>query len=244
MNKEFVVRVVGGIGNILFQMSAATMLRPELYAEERIKFAGANKESHLVLATYIKEDMIAPFNTQAPTANPVGYWQHVRWVPDAHPMHAWFKDPIPTKAHVKAVDMFDLHVHIRGGDFLKSAAHKSCRMGESTILQAMDTLDIDTSKVLIVTDDFSYVKSLLGTKYAVLGSLDPIVAFHTMCKSRNLIIYPGSTFSWWAARLGSQWHSNVFFPATGWPHDGLFGYQDITSAYSSDDMCMDFWRKI
>lgn len=236
---SIVVSLAGGLGNCLWQICGAYSCRPE--EEHDLKFTADGNAARNALTTFVKKERYVHYG--AYTA-PIGYWQNTKWLlpPDIVRERILSED---VTAHArKEVDVFPLIVHVRGGDFLRSAAHQSSRATQQLIDKAVDACPgLSHKDVAIVTDDLQYVGETFGQRYPVLGDKgDARVAFHTLCCAKNLLISPGSTFSWWAAYLGK--HERVLFPSRVWPQDiGALDY-DLTSCTSGRDLVPDSCREM
>lgn len=221
------VGLVGGLGNCLWQICGAYACRPE--EGHALKFAAYDPAAKESLSKFIRPDRHgAPDSCTAP----IGYWQNPKWLlsPATIREHV-LCEPVGTHAR-KEVANFGLIVHVRGGDFLRSPAHNQSRAAQKYVDAALASLlGVRHDDVAIVTDDLQYVAATFGSRYPVLGDHnDARVAFYTLCQAKNLLISPGSTFSWWAAYLGS--HDHVLFPAKTWPQDVGALDLDITSCNS------------
>lgn len=235
-----VVGLVGGLGNCLWQICGAYSCRPE--EGHDLKFVAYGDAAKHALTTFVKKERYA---SSGICTVPSGYWQNPKWLlaPDVVREHI-LSEAVTAHAR-KETDTFHLIVHVRGGDFLRSDAHKASRATQHLIDKAIDACPgISHKDVAIVTDDLQYVGETFGQRYPVLGDRgDARVAFHTLCCAKNLLISPGSTFSWWAAYLGK--HEHVLFPSRVWPQDIGALDRDITSCTSGLDLvpesCKDSW---
>lgn len=240
MKNNTPVGLVGGLGNCLWQICGAYACRPE--DGHDLKFVACDRASNQALTTFVRKERYT--HADVCTA-PVGYWQNTRWLlsPEVIKQHILVSDV--NKYSNSAVLQHSLVVHVRGGDFLTSKAHAQSRMSRRLIDSALEHIPgADHESVALVTDDFGYVTHLFGSKYPVLGDIrDPRVAFSTLCAAKNLLVSPGSSFSWWAAYLGE--HEHVFFPEKYWPQDIGALATDITSCNTGVGLipatCKDSW---
>lgn len=235
---DTVVGLVGGLGNCLWQICGAYSCRPE--EGHDLKFVAFGEAAKHALMTFVKKERYAYSGI---CTAPAGYWQNTKWLlpPDVVREHILSED-VTARAR-KEVDVFPLIVHVRGGDFLRSEAHMASRAAQYIIDKAIDACPgLSHKDVAIVTDDLQYVGETFGQRYPVLGDGgDDRVAFHTLCCAKNLLISPGSTFSWWASYLGS--HDHVLFPSKIWPQDIGACDRDITSCTSGLDLVPDSCRE-
>ena len=238
------VGVVGGLGNVLWQICGAYACRPD--EGHSLRFAAYDPAAKAAMDGFVKKERCVSAGNGC--INPAGYWQNAKWLlpPDTIREHI-LRESV-TEHACKEVDNFSLIVHVRGGDFLYSPAHRYSRIGQKYIDAAIDMLPgIKHCDVALVTDDLRYAREVFGNRYPVLGDNgDARVAFHTLCCAKNIVISPGSSFSWWAAYLGT--HEHVFFPAQTWPQDIGALDRDITSCTSGiklvPDSCKNSWLVI
>ena len=223
----------GGIGNILFYVSAFISTYKFIPKIVPLGAAGRNacakfvRPKHVVTANkaYLRPEC---FNNM--------YYQHSRWLVD--------KDIILNNVLVDMPEpdlskKYDLVIHHRGCDFKTSPLHRKCTLGMDAVNHAIDKLRASSKvyrnrniKVLVVTDDYADVERTYPGM-AIVSHDNPVNDFATMLQAKNLLIYPGSTFSYWAGYLGYQEH--VYLPVFNWPCDN-FDIYDLTSASTSEDL--------
>lgn len=224
---------VGGIGNILFYVSAFISTYKCIPKIVPFGAAGANacarfvRPEHIVAANkaYLRPEC---FNNM--------YYQHSRWLVDKDIILKNVLVDIPESSMAKK---YDLVIHYRGCDFKTSPLHRKCTLDVDTVEHAMDKLKASSKyyrnrdiKVLVVTDDYEAAKEAYPGM-DIVSSDNPVTDFATMLQAKNLLIYPGSTFSYWAGYLGYQEH--VYLPVFNWPCDN-FDMYDLTSAGNSEDL--------
>lgn len=211
-----------------------------------LRFAAYNPAAKAALDCFVKKERCVSVSNAC--TNPVGYWQNSKWLLTPDTVRERILSEAVTVHACKEVDSFSLIVHVRVGDFLRSPAHRYSRIGQKYIDAAIDMLPgVKHSDEALVTDDLRYVGAVFGNRYPVLGDNgDARVAFHTLCCAKNIVISPGSSFSWWAAYLGA--HDHVLFPAQTWPQDIGALDRDITSCTSGVDLepdsCKNSWLVI
>lgn len=221
-------RVLGGIGNILWQISA----RVKRFGEESIGIVPGNNKVEATLKKWINPKILKIHNRSDGYID--GYYQDPYWLCPPGKVISWLN--LDTTAVPGMIKDFQLVVHVRGGDFLTSAAHMYCQQKEEYINAIMDELNLSKSDVLIITDDVNRTKDSIGKGWHCMSTGDDICAFKIMLQAKYLLTMPGSTFSWWAGYLGS--HNKVFIPYGQWPCDKGF-LQDVTSTQCSEDFVYD-----
>lgn len=105
-------------------------------------------------------------------------------------------------------------LHIRGGD-LHKYRHSMGVLDIQYYVRAIEGMNVDISKLVVVTDDLVYAKSIcevIGVS-SIIGPRDLSVleSFALMAFSRNLVC-ANSTFSWWAGVVSLNHGGRVFFP--------------------------------
>lgn len=223
----------GGIGNILFCVSAFISTYKRIPKIVPLGAAGTNacarfiRPEHVVTANkaYLRTEC---FNNM--------YYQHSRWLVDKDIILKNVLKDMPESSMAKK---YDLVIHHRGCDFRTSPLHRKCILGKATVEQAISKLKESYKcyrnrniKVLVVTDDYEDAEEAYPDM-AIVSSENPVNDFATMLQAKNLLIYPGSTFSYWAGYLGYQEH--VYMPVYNWPCDN-FDIYDLTSASTSEDL--------
>ena len=217
-------RVLGGIGNILWQISA----RVKRFGKENIGIVPGNNKVEATLKKWINPKILKIHNRNDGYID--GYYQDPYWLCPPEEVISWLN--LDTTTVPGTVKDFQLVVHVRGGDFLTSAAHMYCHQKEEYINAIIDELNLSKSDVLIITDDVNRTKDSIGKGWHCMSTSDDICAFKIMLQAKYLLIMPGSTFSWWAGYLGE--HNKVFIPYGQWPCDKGF-LHDVTSTQCSED---------
>ena len=82
-------------------------------------------------------------------------------------------------------------------------------------VRAIEAMNVDTSKLVVVTDDLVYAKSIcnvIGVS-SIIGphDLSVLESFAIMAFSRNLVC-ANSTFSWWAGVIAINQGGKVYYP--------------------------------
>lgn len=234
--------VAGGLGNILWYISA--FINTYRFVPKVIPWdfprASKNTKTSYIARKFLKPDLVVDKEgTRARMSCIDNYWyQHKRWLVD--------KDIILNEVlnldkdiNTNIADKYDLVMHHRGADFKTSPVHTQCTLKQADIDHVLDKLRASSKKyrgrnlsVLVVTDDYEDA-SAKYPNYAIIHNEDAAIDFAIMLKAKNLLIYPGSTFSYWAGYLGD--HENVYLPAFNWPWDN-FDIYDLTSASTSEDL--------
>lgn len=223
----------GGIGNILFYVSA--FISTYKFIPKIVPLGLAETKS---CSRFIRPENIVAANKAylRPECFNNMYYQHSRWLVDKDIILKHVLKDMPESSMAKK---YDLVIHHRGCDFKTSPLHRKCTLGIDTIEYAMGKLKASSKayrnrsiKVLVVTDDYEAAEEAYPGM-AIVSSDNPVTDFSTMLQAKNLLIYPGSTFSYWAGYLGT--HNNVYMPVFNWPCDN-FDIYDITSASNSEDL--------
>lgn len=245
-SKEFRDRaamyVIGGLGNILWYVSAfinTYKFVPKVIPLCTPGASNSRRALHMV-RTFLKPDLIVDEEGAIARMSCVDnrWYQHKRWLVD--------KDIILNEVlnmdkgiNTNIADKYDLVIHHRGTDFKTSPTHTQCALKQADIDHVLDKLRASSKKyrgrklsVLVVTDDYKDA-SAKYPNYAVIHNEDEAVDFSILLRAKNLLIYPGSTFSYWAGYLGD--HENVYLPVFNWPWDNYDIY-DLTSASTSEDL--------
>lgn len=245
-SKEFRNRaamyVVGGLGNILWYISAFINTYRFVPKIISLNTSGTNDGRRALRMThkFLKPDLIGqPADSIAIMSCIDNCWyQHKRWLVDKNIILNEVLN-LDKDIDTSIADKYDLVIHYRGTDFKTSPVHMQCALKQADIDHVLDKLRASSKKyrgrklsVLVVTDD--YKEAIIKyPKYAVIHNEDEAVDFSILLRAKNLLIYPGSTFSYWAGYLGD--HENVYLPAFNWPWDNYDIY-DLTSASTSEDL--------
>lgn len=228
--------VNGGIGNLLFRIAAYI----KIYKAAPVLVPQHQKSLDAIKAFLnINYALVRPEDTSFPFCNISWHhcFQHIQWITEAavEYIKAHIKTP-GDDSYMDRVGQYDLLIHYRGTDFLTSPVHKHCRLTIDSIQQAMALTGVsDGSKVLVVTDDPDNVpNSYRELGFDIYSSGDALTDFYMLMRARNLLIHPGSTFSWWAGVLGGVEDRKVIMPIFNWP----FSKQstDITAATCGRDI--------
>lgn len=227
MSNKLNFRVLGGIGNILWQISA----HAKRFGAENIQAIPGDERALKVLERWINPDKLT-FSTNINEGYINGYYQDLYWMSDSETIKSWLN---LSKGSILKTDTsaYELVVHVRGGDFKTSAAHKNCKQSIKLIDFVRKEYNITKrADVLIVSDDIETAKEATAYSkgWSMLVTSDDICAFNVMLQAKRLLVMPGSTFSLWAGYLGDQ--EKVFIPVGNWPCDN--GYlKDVTSVQQS-----------
>lgn len=245
-SKEFRNRaamyVTGGLGNILWYISA--FINTYRFVPKIIPLgttrAGNHTSAPSIARKFLKPDLIVDGEGTIARMSCIDnrWYQHKRWLVDKDII---LNDVLNLDKNINTniANKYDLVIHHRGTDFKTSPAHTQCILKQSDIDHVLDKLRASSKKyrgrklsVLVVTDDYKDASDKYPG-YAIIHNEDAAVDFAIMLRAKNLLIYPGSTFSYWAGYLGE--HENVYLPAFNWPYDTCDIY-DLTSASTSEDL--------
>lgn len=218
-------RVLGGIGNILWQISA----RAKRFGLENLVIIPGDKHAADVCNCWLNKKLIS---VGAINEGPIeGYFQDKYWLCPSNIIKNWLNLDVEVP---EAIKRFKLVVHVRGGDFLTSPAHQQCHQKLSYIKYICKVHELSNEDVLIVTDDINATRDSLGTGWHCCAVKDDRQAFKIMMQSELLLVMPGSTFSWWAGYLneGGKEGSIVYVPVGKWPCD-VGALLDVTSTQQS-----------
>lgn len=225
IRNKIAFRVLGGIGNILWQISA----RAKRFGIHNLHVIPGNKHAADVCDRWLNEEIISVGGDNA--GHIEGYFQDRYWLCPSNIVKRWLNLDVDMPESLKR---FKLVVHVRGGDFLTSPAHQQCRQRLFYIKQICKTHGLTKEDVLIVTDDINAARDSLGTGWHCYTAKDDIQAFKIMMQAEILLVMPGSTFSWWAGYLneGGKEGGIVYVPIGNWPCD-VGALRDVTSAQQS-----------
>lgn len=223
----------GGLGNILFYVSA--FISTYKFIPKIVPAGAAGIDA---CARFVRPELVVEANKVycRPECFNNMYYQHSRWLVDKDIILKNVLKDMPESSMAKK---YDLVVHHRGCDFRTSPLHKKCILSADAVEYTISKLKAAYKcyrnrniKVLVVTDDYEAAEEAYPDM-AIVSSENPVNDFATMLQAKNLLIYPGSTFSYWAGYLGYQEH--VYLPVFNWPCDN-FDIYDITSASNSEDL--------
>lgn len=227
MSNKLNFRVLGGIGNILWQISAHV----KRLGAENVRVLPGDEHALKVLKRWVNPDKIA-FSTNVAEGYINGYYQDLYWKCEPEVIKSWLNLDKSTTLKTDTSE-YELVVHVRGGDFKTSAAHRHCKQSIALIDFVRKEYNItNRADVLIVSDDIEAAKEATAYSkgWSMLVTSDDICAFNVMLQAKRLLVMPGSTFSLWAGYLGDQ--EKVFIPVGNWPCDN--GYlKDVTSVQQS-----------
>lgn len=218
-------RVLGGIGNILWQISA----RAKRFGIHNLYVIPGNKHAADVCERWLNKEIISVGGDNAGHID--GYFQDKYWLCPSATIKRWLNLDIDIPESLKR---FRLVVHVRGGDFLTSPAHRQCRQSLSHIKYICRNHGLTKEDVLIVTDDINAARDSLGTGWHCYAVKDDRQAFKIMMQAEILLVMPGSTFSWWAGYLneGGKDGGIIYVPTGNWPCD-IGALRDVTSTQQS-----------
>ena len=223
----------GGIGNILFYVSA--FINTYKFIPKIVPLGLVETNA---CTRFVRPELVVAANKaySRPECFNNMFYQHSRWLVGRDVILKNVLRDIPKSSMVKK---YDLVIHHRGCDFRTSPLHRKCILGKDAVEHTVDKLKASSKdyrnrniKILVVTDDYEAAAEAYPDM-AVVSSENPVSDFATMFHAKNLLIYPGSTFSYWAGYLGN--HENVYMPVFNWPCDN-FDIYDITSASNSEDL--------
>jgi hypothetical protein len=224
----------GGFGNVLWQWKAV-----------REQWKESNAERCELICSQNRYRDLGNLWLQLPVTSYTGVepLKEIRWYqspnnllpPDAY--RELIKPEVFSLEPCAAVKEAKLVIHVRWGDFAISPPHQRSWQTFDAIMDSVRRLslnELNAKDVVIVTDDIKAVQAAFSFPATVITSKDPRMDWVNMLYAKNLVISPGSTFSWWAGYLGT--HDNVFLPVGTWPCD--FGYlaEDPTSSQTSYEL--------
>jgi hypothetical protein len=255
-NRTSYVKLIGGLGNQLFQIAAA-------YAHGRRSGAllalsedvdhGHGRPSYYTTFLHHCKKFISPAPSVAPYREPhfhyaeipggaqfiYGYYQSSRYFKefrdevnalfDPHPV---IKGVVEAKYGSYISDEKTVLMHVRRGDYM-TEANKSFHgiltplYYRAAMALCRDRLGSDT-KYLVLSDDIEYCRSIYGSDAGVICIDEPneSVALHFMSQFQHYIL-SNSSFSWWAGYLGSP--ATLVIAPDRW--FGPTGPQDIQDIY-------------
>ena len=225
IQNKIAFRVLGGIGNILWQISA----RAKRFGLENLVVIPGDKHAADVCNHWLNKKLISVGTTNK---GPIeGYFQDKYWLCPSNVIKNWLNLDVVAPDYTKR---FKLVVHVRGGDFLTSSAHRQCRQNISHIKYICRVHGLSNEDVLIVTDDINAVRNSIGTGWHCCNVKDDRQAFKIMMQAEILLVMPGSTFSWWAGYLneGGEEGGLIYIPIGNWPCD-VGALLDVTSTQQS-----------
>lgn len=149
-----------------------------------------------------------------------GFWQHIEYVQAVksqllEQVHA--DVPLAMQQYLSGANCF-VAVHIRRGDYVMHPTHPVLTVGyyHQSLQLLKDQLPQNTC-VLVFSDDIAWAKQNLEFNSVSLAArfveTGTDVEQFLLMKSCQHFIIANSTFSWWAACLGQQAHSQVFVPS-------------------------------
>lgn len=241
-------KLFGGLGNQMFQISAAHSLSirnndvsgfnfNECYTPLQGKPSNFYKDNIFknisVIETYdFKNHYIETSHQYSPIpyTNDLllnGYFQSEKYFVD-------FKDEIMNlfyldtyKNEIDSFLKFDkpiTSVHIRRGDYLKNPhIHPTCDL--NYYKKAIDL--IGDSLFLFISDDIEWVKQNFKSENYIFSNFNnDILEMELMSKCQNNII-ANSTFSWWGAYLNKNINKKIIAPLIWFGEGGPKNYFDI-----------------
>lgn len=118
-----------------------------------------------------------------------------------------------------------ISVHIRRGDYLSSnGVHPVCT--KDYYERAFEMFDAD-STFLIFSDDIKWCRqNFIGDRYYFAEGNEDYIDLYLMSKCSHNII-ANSSFSWWAAWLNDNTHKRVISPKNWFGGDAKFDTKDV-----------------
>lgn len=236
--------VNGGLGNILFRIAAYR----HIYNNPTTTLIPTSDKSWTIATRFLNLPVVHPRNVgnaMVCFGTQEQYFQHKMWLDTnrANPKRIYKECMLDLPTPPDLLSNYDLVVHFRGTDFLKSPLHSHCKLECADIEHALSKLVVAdkhyckkyvdrTPKVLVVTDDPRKAAELYP-RYDVYSSGDDRIDFSALVHAKNLLVYPGSTFSLWAGLMGE--HDYTIMPMFNWVFDKTCTC-DITSAQAVEDM--------
>jgi len=239
----------GGLGNQMFQISAATAAAMRHGVVSKFNFQnhylplqGRKAENYKdnIFRNIISDGTLVPENVYREGAHSFseipyvegdlclfGYFQSEKYFSDFKEQIRDLFSPTPevegylSDKYGKLLEKKTTSIHIRRGDYLKfSNVHPSC--GKEYYSKAMNMVS-DTEMYVIFSDDPDWCKdNFMGNRFYVAEGEEDYMDMYFMSKCKNNII-ANSSFSWWAAWLNENPNKKVISPSRwfgpGGPHD-------------------------
>jgi len=223
-----VVRLMGGLGNQLFQYAFGRQMQENgIVVRYDISNFGKSKHREYMLGNFLLELAFSPFvgaqtitdSKHRPTfdlsyqkmdgKNFFGYWQYMEYFKDILPMlqrEVWLKEQVHTEEYYALLEQIRLEnsigVHIRRDDYLTSDTIPTLPF--SYYARAISMVD---GPLYIFSDDIAWCKRHFIEDYfdrkITFVHLQYYLDFELLRLCKHQII-ANSTFSWWAALLNTN----------------------------------------
>lgn len=217
-----VVQLRGGLGNQLWQLSAALVIGGGHVAADVTRCSPYDAMHTRALHGFSTHPQPG-WQRLRP-----GYYQHLRYA----------AAPADVLRLVRPCDaeVLPCVVHLRGGDYLHAGAYAATIPSAEVLRARVAALGVADDAVQVVTDDTQLAAHLCPQWRCQSGSL--LQDFWTLCRA-ELLVMSSSSLSWWAAYCGQA--RQVIFPRL-WPVDFGAGVEDVTCAKSGQELVFDTAR--
>lgn len=239
-------RLMGGLGNYMFQIAAAEALAKDLRTESVFDFSSAG-QSQKHIGTYANNIFR---NVKNGTPNPKYLYNEKKFSYDRIPyaddlyIFGYFQsekyfahqaEHIKSlfncrNAHLEGIIKqfgYTCSIHVRRGDYLKYP-NKHTQPSLEYYQLAIDHIKRENplTKFLVFSDDIEWCKTVFDKDFIFIEGLEDWQELTLMSMCDNNII-TNSTFSWWAAWLGEDPGKTIIAPATWFGPEGPQDQQDI-----------------
>lgn len=142
----------------------------------------------------------------------------------------WYLKRIPGGLNIKVKDKYrnafdqqfgelyknnkTIAVHIRRTDYMNYQKRDISLPGEYFVERLKQIKDIDSYKVIFVSDDVPFVKSLFPPKPNYIFSENDEITDFQIIQNADIAVISNSTFAWWAAYLSPK--KNTVYAPKNW----------------------------
>jgi hypothetical protein len=254
--RKISVKIVGGLGNQLFQIAAAYQYAKDndcnLYCVNACSFPRKPYfRGHLkyLLALFPsifnekKEMVFSPFPSYTQPFSIVGYFQSPKYfdIQTLTFIQNLVKDSCSKKINCTTDNLCTVSLHIRRTDYVHLTSHMGCKdidyyhHAYEVCMENLKKKGVDVSSVVVMvfSDDVAWCKQNLKISNVVYfkdhHSLTDIEELYAMSTCSHHIM-ANSTFSWWAVYLGDFSNKVVVAPKVWF---GPYGPQEYEELYHS-----------
>lgn len=188
-----VVGVYGQFGNSIFQLSAGI----KLYGTD-IKLNPYNSRKLNYLSNFYNNNI--EFTYDAPDI--CGY----RYINKKYLID---KNVINKFLQYRNTPVFDVVMHIRGGDYKQIPGFRECVRPTEVLQESINILGVKNKEVIIITDDIPHAMQVMPKGCRIYRGYDAMTDWYSIFNASCIILSPG-TFSYTAAYLGNP--QTVVFP--------------------------------